>query len=128
MTDAYMAWDLQCASPAPPVDNSMAEGVCPVRVVDVFSRFLSSTSCPTKLILFTGTYRDTIHLFPDDPCVGCSFIRRGLLPTAPIKPTVAITIQALDLYRLAHFCCPRLSISAFVKSLADLHVVSPSNL
>lgn len=128
MTDAYMAWDLHRANPVPPFDNSAAEGVCSVRVVDVFSKFDSSVLHLTRLILFTGTYKDAVHLFPDDPFVGCSFIRNGLMPTAPIKPTVAVTIQALELYRLEHFRCPRLSISAFVKSLADLHGVSLSGL
>ncbi|KIK24324.1 hypothetical protein PISMIDRAFT_10312 [Pisolithus microcarpus 441] len=35
--------------------------------------------------------------------------------------TVAVTVQALDLYRTAHQRCPHFSIQAYVKSLCDMH-------
>ncbi|KAF8164202.1 hypothetical protein BJ912DRAFT_1026124 [Pholiota molesta] len=45
------------------------------------------------------------------------------MPCAPFSPTVAITIRALEFYRVAHLRCPHLSIHAFVKTLCDLHMV-----
>lgn len=47
------------------------------------------------------------------------------MPCSPITPTVAISIEAMELYRVAHLRCPHLSIQAFVKTLCDLHAVSP---
>ncbi|KAJ7049089.1 hypothetical protein C8F01DRAFT_1094008 [Mycena amicta] len=42
---------------------------------------------------------------------------------APQKPSVVITVQALEFYRVAHARCPQYAIDAFVKSLCDLHLV-----
>ncbi|KAG2108078.1 hypothetical protein DEU56DRAFT_874537 [Suillus clintonianus] len=46
------------------------------------------------------------------------------MPCSPISPTVGITTEALDLYRVAHLRSPQLSIQAFVKTMCDLHGVS----
>ncbi|KAG2111364.1 hypothetical protein DEU56DRAFT_936170 [Suillus clintonianus] len=43
------------------------------------------------------------------------------MPCSPISPTVGITTEALDLYRVAHLRSPQLSIQAFVKTMCDLH-------
>ncbi|KAG1837203.1 hypothetical protein C8R48DRAFT_751645 [Suillus tomentosus] len=45
------------------------------------------------------------------------------MPCSPISPTVGITTEALDLYRVAHLRSPHLSIQAFVKTVCDLHGV-----
>ncbi|KAJ7048099.1 hypothetical protein C8F01DRAFT_1268696 [Mycena amicta] len=52
-----------------------------------------------------------------------ALIARGLIPCAPQKPSVVITVQALEFYRVAHARCPQYAIDAFVKSLCDLHLV-----
>ena len=46
------------------------------------------------------------------------------MPCSPINPTVGITTDALELYRVANLRNPHLSIQAFVKTLCDLHTVS----
>ena len=71
-----------------------------------------------------GTRNSHLPELSTDLFIGCTLIRHGLIPSAPGKPSVAITTQALELYRLAHFRCPQLSISAFVKALSDIHSVS----
>jgi hypothetical protein len=43
------------------------------------------------------------------------------MPCAPYSPTAAITIKALEFYRIIHLRCPHISIQAFVKTLCDLH-------
>ncbi|KAJ7871910.1 hypothetical protein B0H13DRAFT_2236318 [Mycena leptocephala] len=45
------------------------------------------------------------------------------MPASPWTPTVAITIRALEVYRVAHLRCPRLGIQAFVRALCDIHGV-----
>ncbi|KAJ7050911.1 hypothetical protein C8F01DRAFT_1212858 [Mycena amicta] len=48
----------------------------------------------------------------------CSFI-----PCSPTSPSVVISIEALEHYRVAHARCPRFVIQAFVKTLCDIHKV-----
>src|SRR6267154_2267222 len=50
------------------------------------------------------------------------------MPCSPLLPSVAITIDVLELYRVANLRSPRLSIQAFVKTLSDLHGVSEDQI
>ncbi|EIW78051.1 hypothetical protein CONPUDRAFT_61867, partial [Coniophora puteana RWD-64-598 SS2] len=45
----------------------------------------------------------------------------GLIPSSPTNPTVCVTADVLEVYRLAHLRCPHLSVQAFVKTVCDLH-------
>jgi hypothetical protein len=56
-----------------------------------------------------------------DAFVSSAIIRHGLIPCAPYSPTAAITISALEFYRIIHLRCPHISIQAFVKTICDLH-------
>ena len=51
-------------------------------------------------------------------------VRHGYLGTAPLKPTVAISLHTLNAYRQLHRECPRLSIQAQVKALCHISRVS----
>ncbi|KAI6148047.1 hypothetical protein BKA82DRAFT_4329966 [Pisolithus tinctorius] len=42
------------------------------------------------------------------------------MPCSPIRPSMAITINALELYCVARLCSPHFSIQAFVKTICDL--------
>ncbi|KAG1906113.1 uncharacterized protein F5891DRAFT_1125597 [Suillus fuscotomentosus] len=46
-----------------------------------------------------------------------------MIPCSPISPSVVITIDALKLYRIAHFRSPHFSMQAFSKTLCNLHGV-----
>ncbi|KAG1902578.1 uncharacterized protein F5891DRAFT_1127555 [Suillus fuscotomentosus] len=46
-----------------------------------------------------------------------------MIPCSPISPSVVITIDALELYHIAHFRSPHFSMQAFSKTLCDLHGV-----
>ncbi|KAG1870303.1 hypothetical protein F4604DRAFT_1881244 [Suillus subluteus] len=48
-------------------------------------------------------------------------MHEGCIGASPIKPTVAITIHTLEVYRQTHRVCPRLSIHAEAKKLCHLH-------
>ncbi|KII92056.1 hypothetical protein PLICRDRAFT_677552, partial [Plicaturopsis crispa FD-325 SS-3] len=52
-----------------------------------------------------------------------ALVRQGLIPSSPISPSVVITVQALELYRVSRLRCPQFSVQAFVKTLSDLHEV-----
>jgi hypothetical protein len=76
-----------------------------------------------NLIISLGTRIVHLNELGSDVLIGCALIWHGIMPSAPCKPSVTITIQTLELYCLAHFHCPQLSISAFVKALSDIHSV-----
>ncbi|KAF7967191.1 hypothetical protein HWV62_35590 [Athelia sp. TMB] len=90
------------ASAAPPADS----GSMTVKVVKPFS-----------------SEDVQITILPTNKYITSALVHQGLLPCSPISPTVAISIEAMELYRVAHLRCPHLSIQAFVKTLCDLHTV-----
>lgn len=60
---------------------------------------------------------------PTDASTLCALIRHGLVPNAPNKPSYAISIRALEIYRITHLRSPHLAIEPFVKSLCDVYGV-----
>lgn len=118
-----MDWDLQHVAREPQVQTP-GKGIYPIHVLDVFSQSLFSLYT-IRLTDFTSMYDNVLDFGTSSPYLGCHFVRQGLIPTVPIKPIVAVTVHTLELYHLAYFHCPHLSISAFVKSLADLHGIGP---
>ncbi|KAJ7159361.1 hypothetical protein C8R43DRAFT_1086918 [Mycena crocata] len=47
------------------------------------------------------------------------------MPVAPKYPSVAITLRALEVYRVTQLRCPRLGVQAYVRALCDIHHVPP---
>ncbi|KAG2336258.1 hypothetical protein BDR05DRAFT_978821 [Suillus weaverae] len=47
----------------------------------------------------------------------------GVIPCSPISPSVAVTVDALEFYRIAHLWNPHFSRQAYAKTLCDLHGV-----
>lgn len=97
--------------------------VYPITVIDMFGEFL-------MLLLWTSSYiyPDTtdhaVKLNPKGGGNAPALILEGLMPCAPWKPTVALTIRVLEVYRNQHVCCPQLAIQPFVKALCSMHGVS----
>ncbi|KAF8507900.1 hypothetical protein BU17DRAFT_78031 [Hysterangium stoloniferum] len=97
LTDAYMDWCLKYVDqddPVPDLPLTADSSVYLIHVVDLFNSFIIS-----------------------------ALVRQGLMPSAPLSPSVCITIKALELYRVTHLRSPRLSIQAWVKTLCDMHGV-----
>ncbi|KAJ7839237.1 hypothetical protein B0H14DRAFT_2588088 [Mycena olivaceomarginata] len=65
-----------------------------------------------------------VALDPQAEGIAPALIMKGLIPCSPWKPTVAITVRVLEVYRVTHARCPQLAIQPFVKSLCDLHGAS----
>ncbi len=59
-----------------------------------------------------------------DSSTASALIRQGLMPVATLYHTYAISIRALELFRVTRLRCPQLSTQAFVRSLNDMHLVS----
>lgn len=64
-----------------------------------------------------------LPILPTDKYVASAFVRQGIIPCSPILPSVGITTNCLELYRVAHLRQPHLSIQAWVKTLCDIHMV-----
>ncbi|KAJ7840292.1 hypothetical protein B0H14DRAFT_3086874 [Mycena olivaceomarginata] len=62
-----------------------------------------------------------VSLDPQGGGIAPALIMEGLIPCAPFRPSVAITVKVLEVYRVAHARCPQLAIQSFVKTLCDLH-------
>ncbi|KAF8523540.1 hypothetical protein BU17DRAFT_74962 [Hysterangium stoloniferum] len=92
-----MDWCLKYADqddPVPALPLPADSSVYLIRVVDLFNPFITS-----------------------------ALVRQGLMPSAPLSPSVCITINALELYQVAHLWSPHLSIQAWVKTLCNMHGV-----
>ncbi|KAG2089747.1 uncharacterized protein F5147DRAFT_542268, partial [Suillus discolor] len=56
-----------------------------------------------------------------DHFVASALVHHSIIPCFPISPSVAISIDALEFYRVAQLCNPHFSIQVYVKSICDLH-------
>jgi len=63
-----------------------------------------------------------------DRFVTSALVRQGVIPCSPITPTVGISVDVLELYRVTHLRSPHLSVQAFVKTLCDLQTVGAEML
>ncbi|KAI6146179.1 hypothetical protein BKA82DRAFT_4330387 [Pisolithus tinctorius] len=113
LTRSYLEWNhAQASTPArghfaerveaEDLGNGLSAGTWRVHVVDVFRG----------------------PLYADDSYIASALVRQGFMPCSPIRPSVAITINALELYRVARLRSPHFSIQAFVKTICDLQGVA----
>lgn len=65
-----------------------------------------------------------VFILPTDKITSSALVRQGLIPCSPITPKAAVTINCLELFRVAHLRNPHLSIQSWTKTLSDLHGVS----
>jgi hypothetical protein len=52
-----------------------------------------------------------------------SLVRNGFLGASPDKPTLAISIELLEIYRQLRRVCPRFSLDALGRALCHIHNV-----
>src|SRR5882724_10561456 len=124
LTDAFLEWSLTSAEgnsmPARPIPAN--SGHYPICVVNTLGGYK-----PLFVLIpdLSSAYKETkLVILPTDKMVASSIIHNGCIPSSPLTPSACITIQCLELYRIAHLQCPHLSIQAFIKTLCDLHSVS----
>ncbi|KAJ7934752.1 hypothetical protein B0H13DRAFT_2305526 [Mycena leptocephala] len=104
------AWSRDAGSPARHAATGAAnvEEVYEITVVDMFD-----------------TSEVDVKLDPRGDGVAPALILEGLVPCAPYKPDVAITVRVLEAFRVLHARAPQLAIQPYVKSLCDLHGTIP---
>ncbi|KAJ7343266.1 hypothetical protein DFH08DRAFT_1009750 [Mycena albidolilacea] len=106
MVSAYIRMCAESEMPARPRSESRVtvEEVYEIQVVDMFE-----------------TAGVDVKLDPRGNGVVPALILAEMIPCAPDRPTVAVKVRVLEVYRVAHVHCPQLAIQSFVKSLCDLH-------
>ncbi|KAG1793324.1 uncharacterized protein HD556DRAFT_1479424 [Suillus plorans] len=67
-------------------------------------------------------HAEKVHLsiLSSDMYLASALVRHGVIPCSPINPSVGMTIDCLEFYRIARQRCPNFSIQAFTKTLCDL--------
>ncbi|KAG2135775.1 hypothetical protein DEU56DRAFT_737641 [Suillus clintonianus] len=82
-------------------------GTIPVQVVDVFY-----------------AERLPLTILSTDAFIASALVRQGVVPCSPISPSTGVTMEALNLFRIARQRNPHFSIQAYVKTLCDLQGMS----
>jgi hypothetical protein len=109
-TDAYMEWDLHCADESSPPPQQEAAGCYGIMASVLLMYSVSILPCmmPASLTIASpGSHIEHLNVLSTDIFIGCTLICHGLIPSTPSKPSMTITIRTLELYHLAHFCCPQ---------------------
>ncbi|KAG1892860.1 uncharacterized protein F5891DRAFT_963824 [Suillus fuscotomentosus] len=67
-------------------------------------------------------HAEKVHLsiLSSNTYLASALVRHGVIPCSPINPSVGMTIDCLEFYRIARQRCPNFSIQAFTKTLCDL--------
>ena len=65
----------------------------------------------------------SFHPARPDELPNVTLVHNGSLGVAPVAPSLAISLRALEAYRQLHRVCPRLSVQAFSRALCILHAV-----
>ncbi|KAI6156950.1 hypothetical protein BKA82DRAFT_25914 [Pisolithus tinctorius] len=118
LTSSYLEWShAQASTPArgdfaeraeaEDLGNGSSARTWRVHVVDVFR-----------------AEKVNLVISADDSYIASALVRQGFMPCSPIRPSVAITINALELYHVACLHSPHFSIQAFVKTICDLQGVA----
>ncbi|KAJ3562925.1 hypothetical protein NP233_g9276 [Leucocoprinus birnbaumii] len=95
MTDAFMKWQKDLASKG--LDATSPFNVCKVH---------SSVGLKVEVV---------------DIFFAADLVNLGMIPSAPIRPSMVFSSRTLEYYRNTSTRCPHLSVEAFLKGLADLH-------
>lgn len=107
-----------------PSDISPEEGDFVMQGVDVFGKSMLQLLCYANsfYLIDYNIYqfrRPTGMIYTNE-----ALIRSGFIGSAPLYPTIAISLRTLEDYRQTHRVCPRLSVQATVRKLCHVHNVS----
>ncbi|KAH7917998.1 hypothetical protein BV22DRAFT_1108467 [Leucogyrophana mollusca] len=116
LTDAYLEWSYRRGEKG---ISGFFEEIRRTSGIDVEADVNSGQTC-VKVVDIFNAETTSLTILPTDAFVASALVRQGLIPCSPISPTVAITIGALELYRVARQRNPHFSIQAFVKTICDL--------
>jgi hypothetical protein len=108
----------------PDAEVQATTNICEVDVYREFSDFfLLFASLTQPEFLLSGVRQVVVQHLSTDAYVCAALIRQGMMPCAPYSPSTAITIRALELFRLTHLHSPHLTVHSFAKTLCEMHCV-----
>ncbi|KAG0694180.1 hypothetical protein DFH29DRAFT_1083929 [Suillus ampliporus] len=118
ITEAYLEWSLQR------VQSGTRPGFFHQMAKDALTEVGADSGSWTATIvdLFCAE-KVTLTLKATDSFIASALVRQGVIPCSPISPSVAVTVDALEFYQIAHLRDPHFSMQAFAKTLCDLHAV-----
>ncbi|KAG6895254.1 hypothetical protein C0992_002338 [Termitomyces sp. T32_za158] len=124
--DAYMSWAARMGGSAfkvnpASVQEGPVEGAFKLRVMDVFRMCLFASILQNLINIKSESFSFVPQILETDANVPAVLLRHGLIPTAPLKPSFAFSIRAVELYCITHLRSPHLTIEPFIKSLCDLN-------
>ena len=128
ITDAYMTWSASVRQKGfenwamPPASSESACPRFPIKVIDIFGT-VSESHCRTHSHWFPVTGIHSIDISGVDQFIACSLVRHGLIPSSAIRPAIAISIRAIEFFRVSSLCSPHFTIHAFARALCHLHAV-----
>ena len=124
MTNFYMSWHSSLGergwesnvaeNPANIDDTTFVE----LTVVDIFCEYGHLTSAVADATA-TGCKRVKVMYCLSDPSLCAAIVRQGLIPAAPLQPTLAFTTRTMEMFRLLRLHCPRLAVQSFGRFLFD---------
>ena len=114
------------------VHQGSCRNVFSVTVIDVYSKYYSMIN-PFRVIqsnenFFTGQISKCCIPQAGDELANVSLIKAGYLGSAPMHPTVAITLECLELYCQIQCRQATFSLQSICKVLCAIHNVSSVNI
>ena len=133
MVDAYMQWSCQGPQafshwqmPTAPCQTD-SQSIASMTVIDIFGTWYVPAGCAPPPVLPPFVSADTasciVPIRSDDTFISCALLRLGLVPCAPVRPTVAISIRALEFFCVSSLYSPHFTLHAFAKVLCHSHTV-----
>jgi len=119
LTDMYLHWKHDIPSEEPANESSSHTFI----VSAVGTHGASFSTSFTQSDYFSDLQSMNITQREGEPA-NAALIRCGLLGTAPVHPTVAISLHTLELYHRLRRRQPRLGIQPMARALCDVHKVS----
>ena len=122
ITDAYLHWRYDDSTHAPTEDTTISplcsdDNAIPPEFIDIEITVIDIYTL-SKSVKLSRT---------DDQTTAVALAGLGFIGNAPFKPSVAVSMKTLKLYRLLRRRKASFSVESFVKVICDLYNVSPPN-
>lgn len=120
LADGYLEWHAEASKYDRPPNLDLTEDV-PYATINAYGWHCKCSCDDIGLKLNSAVGKRELLGLPDrgDTFYNRTLIRFGLLGSAPIRPTFALSLHTLETYRLLRLARPSLSVQAFSHALCD---------
>lgn len=120
LVDQFLLWKEK----GPPEEDSSDPIAWEMETISFSRKFLIIDLWLKVLTFFLELQPQTFRHIPDASYINQTLVRNGFLGASPEKPTLAISIELLEIYRQLRRVCPRFSLDALARALCHIHKVS----